>query len=131
MAGYIRKSSWNSNADFEPHPEIVLDQHGSVSVDADIFAIDPDGEAIKFQSAVIFGDNASKLEVETLGNEITISHVAEQEWDGTSQVNLTLMTSDESVDIIANITVLPVNDPVSQYETVPSRYPLKTGRASC
>lgn len=110
-----------------PIPEIVLDQHGSVSVDADIFAIDPDGEEIKFQSAVIFGENASKLEVETLGNEITISHVAEQEWDGTSQVNLTLMTSDESVDIIANITVLPVNDPVSQYETVPQQVSIEDG----
>ena len=57
-------------------------------------------------------------------NEITITHVADQEWDGKSKVNLTLMTSDESVDIIANITVLP-NDPVSQYETVPQQASLR------
>ena len=110
-----------------PLPEIVLDQHGSVTVDADIFAIDPDGEEIKIQSAEVFGENASKLEVVNLEDEITIRHVADQEWDGMSQINLTLMTSDETVDIVANITILPVNDPVVQYETVPQQASVEDG----
>ena len=110
-----------------PIPEIVLDQHGSVTIDADIFATDPDGEEIQFESAELFGLNSTKLEVVNQLNEITITHVADQEWDGKSKVNLTLMTSDESVDIIANITVLPVNDPVSQYETVPQQASIEDG----
>mgnify|MGYP001177108183 CR=1 FL=1 len=104
-----------------PIPEIFLNQHGSVTVDADIFATDPDGEEIKFQSVLLFGENSTKFEVENQQEEIIISHVNDQEWDGESQINLTLMTSDESVQIIANITLLPVNDPVVQYETVPQQ----------
>lgn len=111
----------------EPIPEIILDQHGSVNIDADIFATDPDGEEIQFQSAELFGQNSTKLEVLNLVDEITISHVSDQEWDGKSQINLTLMTSDEMVDIVANITVLPVNDPVSQYETVPQQATIEDG----
>ena len=110
-----------------PIPEIVLDQHGSVTIDADIFATDPDGEEIQFESAELFGLNSTKLQVVNQLNEITITHVSDQEWDGKSKVNLTLMTSDESVGIIANITVLPVNDPVSQYETVPQQASIEDG----
>ena len=111
----------------EPIPEIILDQHASVTIDADIFATDPDGEEIQFQNAELFGQNSTKLEVLNLVNEISISHVADQEWDGKSQVNLTLMTSDEMVEIAVNITVLPVNDPVLQYETVPQQATTEDG----
>ena len=110
-----------------PVPEIFLDQHGSVTLDADIFATDPDGEEIKFQSVLLFGENSTKLEVENQEDKIIISHVNDQEWDGGSQINITLMTSDESVQIIANITLLPVNDPVIQYETVPQQTSIEDG----
>ena len=110
-----------------PLPEIILDQHGSVTVNAGIFAVDPDGEEIQISSFEITGENASKLSLVSDLTELTVTHVADQEWDGDAQINLTLMTSDESVEIATKIIVLPVNDPVVQYETIPQQTSIEDG----
>ena len=111
----------------DPVPEIILDQHGSVTVNSGIFAVDPDGEEIQISSSEITGENASKLSLVSGSTELTVTHVDDQEWDGDAQINLTLMTSDESVDIVAKIIVLPVNDPVVQYENIPQQTSIEDG----
>ena len=64
-----------------PIPEIVLDQHSFVSVLAESFASDPDGEEIVFLGATLLNDNENRLAVEISESELTITHVADQEWD--------------------------------------------------
>ena len=110
-----------------PIPEIVLDQHSFVSVLAESFASDPDGEEIVFLGANLLNDNESRLAVEISESELTITHVADQEWDGTVQIEITLATSDEMANLTTNVTVLPVNDPVVQIETIPQQQSIEDG----
>ena len=110
-----------------PIPEISLDQHSFVTVQTDAFATDPDGEQIAFLGANLIDDNESRLAVEISDSEMTITHVADQEWDGTVQIELTIATSDEIVNLSTNVTVLPVNDPVVQIETIPQQQSIEDG----
>ena len=110
-----------------PIPEISLDQHSFVTVQTDAFATDPDGEQIVFLGANLIDDNESRLAVEISDSEMTITHVADQEWDGTVQIELTIATSDEIVNLSTNVTVLPVNDPVVQIETIPQQQSIEDG----
>ncbi len=110
-----------------PTPEIVLDQHSSVTVMPDIFAADPDGENIVFFDAIFLNDDDNRLMINNSVSELTITHVADQEWDGTVQINLTLSTGDEFVNLTTNVTVLPVNDPVVQTDTIPQQQSIEDG----
>ena len=110
-----------------PIPEISLDQHSFVTVQTDAFATDPDGEQIVFLAANLIDDNESRLAVELSESEMTITHVADQEWDGTVQIELTIATSDEIVNLSTSVTVLPVNDPVVQVETIPQQQSIEDG----
>ena len=109
-----------------PIPTIYLDQHSSVTVSADVFASDPDGENIVFTSAEIL-QSENRLSLTSTGSELNISHIADQEWDGSVLINLTISTSDESVNLTTNVTVLPVNDPVVQTGTIPQQISLEDG----
>ena len=91
-----------------------------MSQTSDIFASDPDGEMIVFTSAELI-PNRSKLSLVNSVSELTLTHVADQEWDGSIPINLTLSTSDESVNVTTNVTILPVNDPVVQIGTIPQQ----------
>ena len=110
-----------------PIPVIYLDQHSSVIVNPDIFASDPDGENIVFSSANLLENNQNRLSLTNSGSELNISHVADQEWDGNISINLTLSTGDEFVNLTTNITVLPINDPVFQLETIPQQKSIEDG----
>lgn len=110
-----------------PIPEITLDQHSYVTVQPSLFASDPDGENIVFTSASLLQNDDNRLSLSNSGAELNISHVADQEWDGTIQVNLTLSTSEESVNLTTNVTVLPVNDPVFQTGTIPQQKSIEDG----
>ena len=110
-----------------PIPEISLDQHSFVTVMTEEFATDPDGEQIVFLDANIIDDNESRLAVEISESELTITHVADQEWDGTVQIEMTLATSDELVNLSTNVSVLPVNDPVVQIGTIPQQQSVEDG----
>ena len=76
---------------------------------------------IVFTSAELIGPNRSKLSLVNSVSELTLTHVADQEWDGSIPINLTLSTSDESVNVTTNVTILPVNDPVVQIGTIPQQ----------
>ncbi|MBB70521.1 MAG: hypothetical protein CMB28_05390 [Euryarchaeota archaeon] len=110
-----------------PIPEISLDQHSFVTVMTEEFATDPDGEQVVFLDANIIDDNESRLAVEISESELTITHVADQEWDGTVQIEMTLATSDELVNLSTNVSVLPVNDPVVQIGTIPQQQSVEDG----
>ncbi len=110
-----------------PVPEISLDQHSFVTVMTEEFATDPDGEQVVFLDANIIDDNESRLAVEISESELTITHVADQEWDGTVQIEMTLATSDELVNLSTNVSVLPVNDPVVQIGTIPQQQSVEDG----
>ena len=81
-----------------------MDQHSFVTVQTDAFATDPDGEQIVFLAANLIDDNESRLAVELSESEMTITHVADQEWDGTVQIELTIATSDEIVNLSTTVT---------------------------
>ena len=110
-----------------PIPEISLDQHSFVTVMTEEFATDPDGEQVVFLDANIIDDNENRLAVEISESELTITHVADQEWDGTVQIEMTLATSDELVNLSTNVSVLPVNDPVVQIGTIPQQQSVEDG----
>ncbi len=110
-----------------PIPEISLDQHSFVTVMTEEFATDPDGEQVVFLDANIIDDNESRLAVEISESELTITHVADQEWDGIVQIEMTLATSDELVNLSTNVSVLPVNDPVVQIGTIPQQQSVEDG----
>ena len=110
-----------------PIPEITLDQHSFVTLQPGIFATDPDGEEIQFGSAEFLDYNQSRLSLDVSQTELNISHVNDQEWDGSLQINFTLLTSDETVNLTTNVTVLPVNDPVFQTGTIPQQVSTEDG----
>ena len=111
----------------DPIPEIQFDQHSSITVQGDYFATDPDGEEIYFQAAEFVEENQSRLSISIIQGQLTISHVTDQEWDGTIELNLTLATSDEFLQLTTNVTVLPVNDPVVQTGTIPQQFSVEDG----
>tara|TARA_B100000700_G_scaffold173750_1_gene191963 strand:+ start:5019 stop:7460 length:2442 start_codon:yes stop_codon:yes gene_type:complete len=112
-----------------PTPEIILDQHSFVTVMPEMFASDPDGENIVFFDALFLNDNESRLMINNSVSELVITHVADQEWDGVVQINITLSTGDEFVNVTTNVTVLPVNDPVVQTDTIPQQQSVEDGNS--
>ena len=112
-----------------PLPEIVLDQHSSVTVYPDAFAQDPDNEEIIFLDAQIVDDENNRLMVNNTLFELSIWHANDQEWDGTVQMNLTLAAGQDMADIVVNVTVLPVDDPVFQTDNVPQQQSIEDGES--
>ena len=111
----------------EPLPNVSLDQHSSVIVYPDLFASDPDGEELIFFDAQLVDDNSNRLLVNNSVSELSIAHVADQEWDGTVQMNLTLAAGQDMANITVNVTVLPVNDPVIQTTNIPQQLSVEDG----
>ena len=105
----------------EPLPEITLNQHSSVTITPDMFAVDPDGEDVKFLDAYMVFDNDSILEINNSLTELTITHQNIQEWDGTMEMNLVLAAGDDIANITVNVTVIPVNDMVVQDDVIPQQ----------
>ena len=110
----------------QPLNEVYIDQHSSVVIYPGDFATDPDGEEVLFTDAQIFGDE-QRLGLSNSLSELEISHVADQEWDGTVQMNITLAAGDDSANITVNVTVLPIDDPVYQFETIPQFQSVEDG----
>ncbi|MBT4982748.1 MAG: hypothetical protein HOM47_02360 [Euryarchaeota archaeon] len=111
----------------DPMPEITLDQHSSVNVTPDLFAVDPDGEEVIFVSAQLVGNNQSILELNRTSSKISITHNNLPEWDGTMEMELLLAAGDDSANITVNVTVLPVNDKVVQTAVIPQQQEIEDG----
>ena len=91
----------------EPLPEIALNQHSFVTITPGMFAVDPDGEDVKFLDAYMVSDNDSILQINNSLTELTITHQNVQEWDGTLEMNLVLAAGDDVANITVNVTVIP------------------------
>lgn len=113
----------------DPLPEITLNQHSSVVVTPDLFAIDPDGVDIEFADAQLIGDNQSILGLNNTLNQLSITHVNIPEWDGTMQMQLVLVAGDDMANITVNVTVLPVNDKVVQIAVIPQQQEVEDGNS--
>lgn len=111
----------------EPLPEISLDQHSSVIITPDLFAVDPDGEEVIFLSAQLVDDNQSVLELNITPSELSITHVNIPEWEGTMEMVLDLAAGDDMANITVNVTVLPVNDKVFQNAVIPQQQEVEDG----
>ena len=103
----------------DPLPEIFLDQHSSVIVTPDLFASDPDGQSVIFEDASFIDNSSNRLEVNNSLSELSITHVADPEWNGTIQMLFKLKAGDDMTTITVNVTVLPVNDQVVQTSVIP------------
>ncbi len=113
----------------DPLPEITLDQHSSVVVTPDLFAIDPDGVDVKFVDAQLIADNQSILGLDNTLSQLTITHLNIPEWDGTMQMQLVLAAGDDMANITVNVTVLPVNDKVVLVSVIPQQQGVEDGNS--
>ena len=113
----------------EPLPEIILDQHSSITITPDLFAVDPDGEEVIFLSAQLVDDNQSVLELNMTPSELSITHVNIPEWEGTMEMVLDLAAGDDMANITVNVTVLPVNDRVVQNAVIPQQQEIEDGES--
>jgi len=113
----------------EPLPEIILDQHSSITITPDLFAVDPDGEEVIFLSAQLVDDNQSVLELNMTPSELSITHVNIPEWEGTMEMILDLAAGDDMANITVNVTVLPVNDRVVQNAVIPQQQEIEDGES--
>jgi len=96
-----------------PLPDVVLNQHGEVTMDVSMIASDPDEQEIILLGATLVGDNNSRLNLTVSPFNFTVKHIADQEWSGTAFLNVTLAAGfDDIVNASLNVIVLPVNDPV-------------------
>jgi hypothetical protein len=96
-----------------PLPDVVLNQHGEVTMDVSIIASDPDEQEIILLGAILIGDNDSRLDLSVGLSNFTVKHIADQEWSGTVLLNATLSAGfDDFVNVSLNVVVLPVNDQV-------------------
>ena len=96
-----------------PLPDVILNQHGEVTMDVSMIATDPDEQEVILLGAILIGDNDSRLNLSTGFSNFTVKHIADQEWSGTVLLNATLSAGlDDIVNVTLNVVVLPVNDQV-------------------
>ncbi|MGY8755486.1 MAG: Ig-like domain-containing protein [Candidatus Poseidoniales archaeon] len=103
----------------EPMPNVILYQHGNISVNVSTLATDPDGLDIYLASAELIGDEENRLGLSHGSMDFTISHEADQEWSGSVLLDLVLVAGlDDSVNVTLIVTVIPVDDQVVSFDLV-------------
>lgn len=115
----------------DPLPDIILNQHGNITMALSDIATDPDQQNITIVNASILGDNLSRLEVNYAGITepiITISHVADQEWSGTLLLSLTINAGlGDWANLSLLVIVLPVDDQVVLNSNVSQQQSIEDG----
>ena len=106
----------------DPLPELLVPQRGSVLLNASDVAIDPDGQIIRIIGASLL-ENESHFStvVSTDGLSLMLSHSVDEEWEGTTKINLELEADGDILDqmnVTINASILPVNDPIVQLSTI-------------
>ena len=82
----------NDPIEFEdPLPELLVPQRGSVVLNASDVASDPDGQIIRIMDATLL-ENESHFTVSISpdSSSFTLYHSVDEEWDGTTKLNLVL-----------------------------------------
>ena len=113
----------NDPIEFEdPLPELLVPQRGSVVLNASDVASDPDGQIIRIMDATLL-ENESHFAVSISpdSSSFTLYHSVDEEWDGTTKLNLVLEAEGDIIDqanVTLNASILPVNDPIIQLSTI-------------
>ena len=117
----------------DPVPAIILDQHGTVTVSADDFATDPDGQPIHFQNATWMAAEGEYFDLTIAGPNMTIGHTSMPEWSGSTLLAVTLVESNtenpDTLDLVTQVTVVAVDDQVVSLGQIPSQQMYEDGEA--
>ena len=106
----------------DPLPELFIPQRGSVVLNASDVASDPDGQIIRITGTTLF-ENESHFAavISPDGSSLTLYHSVDEEWEGTTKLNLVLEADGDILDranVTLNASILPVNDPIIQLSTI-------------
>ena len=116
-----------------PLPEILVPERGTVNLQSNLIAIDPDGQEIFVTEAFISGGNINNFSVviDGDGRGITVSHDVEGEFTGGAEVNVTVRSGGDGVvdenQVTLEIYVIPYNDPVVLTGNVPMQNLIEDG----
>jgi len=115
----------------DPLPELLVPQRGSIVLNASDVASDPDGQIIRIMGAMLL-ENESHFTAITSpdGLSLTLSHSVDEEWEGTTTINLTLEADGDILDqanVTLNASILPINDPIVQLSTIEQRTLVEDG----
>ena len=82
-------------------------------------AVDPDGENIQILNATLLG-NLSQLSLSYQDENLTISHVQDEQWFGFANASVHLRAGwNDELNVTIQIEVQDVNDPLQQVQPVP------------
>ena len=116
-----------------PLPEIFVPERGSVNLQSNLIAMDPDGQEIFVTDAFISGGNINNFSVivDSDGRGVTVTHEVEGEFTGGAEVNVTVRSGGEGVidenQVTLEIYVVPYNDPVVLTGNVPMQNLIEDG----
>lgn len=117
----------------DPLPELLVPQRGSFVLNASDIATDPDGQSIRILNATILENESHFISVISPdASSMTIYHSVDEEWDGTTRVELDLEADGDVLDR-ANVTlngrILPINDQLIQLSTIEQQTLLEDGES--
>ena len=83
----------------DPLPELFIPQRGSVVLNASDVASDPDGQIIRITGATLL-ENESHFTavINQDGSSIALFHSVDEEWEGTTKINLVLEADGDILD---------------------------------
>ncbi len=116
-----------------PLPDIFVPERGSVNLQSNLIAMDPDGQEIFVTDAFISGGNINNFSVivDSDGRGVTVTHDVEGEFTGGAEVNVTVRSGGEGVidenQVTLEIYVVPYNDPVVLTGNVPMQNLIEDG----
>ena len=118
-----------------PLPEILVPERGSVHLDSNLIAMDPDGQEIFIMNATISGGNVNNfsVEVDSDGRGITVFHNVEGEYIGGAEVDVVVRSGGQGVidenQTTFEIMVIPFNDRVVLTGTVAMQNLIEDGNS--
>ena len=117
----------------QPLPELLVPQRGSVVVNGTDIATDPDGQVVRILNATLL-ENESHFSISISPDEtsLTLFHSVDEEWEGTTRIDLDLEADGEILDqasVILNGSILPVNDQIIQLSTIEQQTLIEDGES--
>ncbi len=124
----------NDPLEFEqPLPELLVPQRGSVVVNGTDIATDPDGQVVRILNATLLENESHfSISISPDGTSLTLFHSVDEEWEGTTRINLDLEADGEILDqasVILNGSILPVNDQIIQLSTIEQQTLIEDGES--
>ena len=104
---------------FDPAPVLIFSQRSSGTMESSEMAVDPDGENIQILNATLLS-NLSQLSLSYQDENLTISHVQDEQWFGFANASVHLRAGwNDELNVTIQIEVQDVNDPLQQVQPVP------------